>query len=178
MTAQTVMLIRHAEKPGPLGSVGVSESGVEDPNELSVRGWQRAGALARLFSGKSHGIAKPDRLIAAATSSDYVSLRSISTLIPLARLLGVPLTQQFAPGEEKALSHHVDSLEGVILIAWEHKKIPTLARFLLNKYEDIPDPWPEGRFDLIWLFIRENGKPRRFSQLPQLLLDHDTEAKA
>lgn len=46
MPRTRVRAIRHAEKPTPDGAVqGVSASGLPNPDELSVRGWQRAGAL-------------------------------------------------------------------------------------------------------------------------------------
>jgi hypothetical protein len=47
MTANKIMVIRHAEKPDDSGTVfGVTTEGLQDPEELTVRGWQRAGALA------------------------------------------------------------------------------------------------------------------------------------
>ena len=44
------MVIRHAEKPDDAGNVlGITIEGHRDPQELTVRGWQRAGALATFF---------------------------------------------------------------------------------------------------------------------------------
>ena len=49
----TIMIIRHAEKPPePPASpppFGVTPDGTQDEHSLSVRGWQRAGALVSLF---------------------------------------------------------------------------------------------------------------------------------
>jgi hypothetical protein len=180
MSRQTILVIRHAEKPGQDGSIGVSESGAGDPNQLSVRGWQRAGALTQLFSGESvrhPGDTKPDWLIAAAPSDDHPSLRSVSTLTPLSRLLNLPLSREFTPGDEEALAQHLDSLDGTILVAWEHKRIPQLARHLMSGDDIVPISWPDDRFDLIWLFVRADTQPRRFVQLPQLLLDRDSPAE-
>ena len=51
MTASKIMIIRHAEKPDDAGTVfGVTIEGHQDPEELTVRGWQRAGALATFFA--------------------------------------------------------------------------------------------------------------------------------
>jgi hypothetical protein len=51
MTASKIMVIRHAEKPDDAGTVfGVTIEGHQDPEELAVRGWQRAGALATFFA--------------------------------------------------------------------------------------------------------------------------------
>ena len=45
-----IMLIRHGEKPPPLGPPkGIKEDGREDDHSLIVRGWQRAGALTTYF---------------------------------------------------------------------------------------------------------------------------------
>jgi hypothetical protein len=67
--AEKIMLIRHAEKPDETGSVlGIDEAGRPDPNQLSVRGWQRAGALVRFFAplGQEHpkGMATPSAIFA------------------------------------------------------------------------------------------------------------------
>jgi len=46
MAATKIMIIRHAEKPSEDGLTnGVNMSGTKDPEDLIVRGWQRAGAL-------------------------------------------------------------------------------------------------------------------------------------
>ena len=51
MNSAHVMIIRHGEKPSADGTIaGVTTDGDADPNELSVRGWQRAGALVRFFA--------------------------------------------------------------------------------------------------------------------------------
>ena len=51
MPANKIMVIRHAEKPSDDGAIeGVTAAGEKCKHELIVRGWQRAGALARLFA--------------------------------------------------------------------------------------------------------------------------------
>ena len=69
MAPAKVMLIRHAEKPDGTGNVmGVSELGLPHPRQLSVRGWQRAGALVRFFAPAggnfADGIATPSAIFA------------------------------------------------------------------------------------------------------------------
>lgn len=58
MAATKIMLIRHAEKPNG-GTHGVDPSGERDDEDLTVRGWQRAGALARLFLPASGTFSDP-----------------------------------------------------------------------------------------------------------------------
>jgi hypothetical protein len=51
----TILIIRHAEKPGELWpGPGLSREGKEDEKSLVIRGWERAGAWAVLF-GTQHG---------------------------------------------------------------------------------------------------------------------------
>ena len=54
MSALTLMIIRHAEKPkeewpGP----GLTIEGSPDEKSLVIRGWQRAGALVQFFADPS-----------------------------------------------------------------------------------------------------------------------------
>ena len=52
--ADKIMLIRHAEKPdAPPPKFGVDEAGQQNPDELVVCRWQRAGALTCLFSPRT-----------------------------------------------------------------------------------------------------------------------------
>ena len=66
MPAARIMIIRHAEKPDPGKTLGVSPTGHEDPRSLSVRGWQRAGALVALFGPERLRRANP--LLATPTA--------------------------------------------------------------------------------------------------------------
>ena len=84
MPPSKVMLIRHGEKPADDGSMhGVDEAGRADANELSVRGWQRAGALARLFVPRAGTLEAPletpNRLYAPGPSPASPSKRSLHT---------------------------------------------------------------------------------------------------
>jgi hypothetical protein len=58
MAPHKLMIIRHAKKavegrPG----IGVDYEGMPDPENLTVRGWQRSGALARFFAAPCSGFA-------------------------------------------------------------------------------------------------------------------------
>src|SRR5579885_3119382 len=70
MTCAKIMLIRHAERPSADKRFrGVTIEGRKDKEELTVRGWQRAGALVRFFAPlDGHfvhpGLARPDILFA------------------------------------------------------------------------------------------------------------------
>jgi hypothetical protein len=46
MTTDRIVFIRHVEKPGVDAAIGLEADGTANPESLTVRGWQRAGALA------------------------------------------------------------------------------------------------------------------------------------
>src|SRR5213596_3394113 len=93
--ATKIMLIRHAEKPSPsTPSHGISHEGERVKECLTIRGWQRAGALAILFappngSGQIPNLAKPHFLFASKPLKRGGSQRALQTLTPLAEKLGM-----------------------------------------------------------------------------------------
>jgi broad specificity phosphatase PhoE len=69
MAATEILLLRHAEKPkGADGRHGFTPEGQEDGKSLSIRGWQRAGALAALLAPNpllDPRLPRPDRIYAS-----------------------------------------------------------------------------------------------------------------
>ncbi len=102
--ADKIMLIRHAEKPDvPPPNFGVDEAGQQDPDELVVRGWQRAGGLSCLFSPgvaqcRDPALAMPLAIYATAAVHHSRSLRPQHTVGPLAALLGIATECRFCRG--------------------------------------------------------------------------------
>jgi len=181
--APKIMLIRHAEKPA--GKVaGVDETGASSAHHLSVRGWQRAGALACLFA-PAHGpmqdalLAKPAFIFASAAATDpepgdTKSRRSEETVAPLAELLGVDVNLKFSKGQETALAQAALACDGPVLIAWRHEGIPVIANSILGA-EVVPQSWPKGRFDLVFvLTLNPLDGTYGFAQLMQQVLAGDS----
>jgi hypothetical protein len=181
------MLIRHAEKPE--GTVqGVNVDGTDGKEFLVVQGWQRAGALVRFFVPSSSqfqrpGIDQPQSLFASGPVSKKEKkagngskgYRPEQTITPLSQLLGneVPLNLDFAQGEETQVAAAAASCRGVVLIAWQHEDIPSIADAILGGTGVVPSPWPGDRFDIVWVFdLQANGR-YSFSQVPQMLLAGD-----
>jgi hypothetical protein len=180
MPATKIMLIRHAEKPSDDGSLaGVTEKGIQDPEELIVRGWQRAGALVRFFapdSGRSADtrLATPDAIFASGVAPHSKSLRPQHTVLALAEFLKKSLVVTHPKGDETALVRDATAADGAVLIAWEHEAIPHIANLILGDENTCPQEWPGSRFDLVWVFDRRDGsRGWNFSQVPQLLLPND-----
>jgi len=179
MPAGKIMLIRHAEKPSDDGKIrGVAADGAHDDEELIVRGWQRSGALVRLFAppgGKfvDARLAQPSTIFASAVGKHSSSLRSQHTVLEPATVLRQKLDLRFPKGDEADLVRAVLAAAGPALIAWEHEAIPDIVNAIVGNATTCPQKWPGPRFDLVWVLDRrENGWD--FAQVPQMLLSGDS----
>lgn len=176
MAPAKIMLIRHAEKPLRNGGGGVNERGEADKASLSVRGWQRAGALVRLFDPiggiwTDARVARPTHIYATRIDEDSkeVTRRPLQTVEPLALSLGLTIDDRFAEGSEQDLVADGLSRSGVVLISWTHDRVAALVDAI---GANAPKRWPDDRFDAIWLF-EPDGAKWTFSQAPQMLLAGD-----
>lgn len=144
---ELVVLVRHGHKDQP-------EPGAELRNyNLSENGFLQSLQLSVLLPAC---LAKGRRLHLGAYGFDASSgknARSYQTLVPLAVSSGRNI-QLFADASEQSSAIgrrlRVDSrLNGAVLVlAWEHRRLPDLARGL--GWEDMP-PVDDGDFDQIWL---------------------------
>ena len=176
MGPRPVMLIRHGEKPGKDGEhpLGVDHDGAADHDSLCPRGWQRAGALVRLFNPNARSaadtrIAIPRRLFAMAPRD--TSKRPHQTLRPLADDLGLAIDVHIQRDDIKSLVDAINLYDDPLLVCWEHHRIPHIASQLTEGAVAVPD-WPDDRFDMVWLFMLRDGT-WHFEQVPQLLLAGD-----
>ena len=181
MPSTKIMIIRHAERPPDDGSLnGVSQTGSKDPEELIVRGWQRAGALVRFFApADGHFVnpllATPDTIFASKVAHHSPSLRPQHTVMLLADFLHRSIVQTHAKGEESALAADAVAANGTVLISWEHEAIPALCALITGNNTTCPAKWHGSRFDLVWVLSRANASaPWTFAQVPQLLLPGDS----
>jgi hypothetical protein len=156
-----IMIIRHGEKQpesGPPHSITLD--GVRDPASLTVRGWQRAGALVRFFAPvngvfMNPHLAQPTYLYGMAPVKEGHSVRPQETITPLRdALLGenVPWNFGIESGHEKELVEDVMCQAGVVLICWEHQQIVDIASYIPVEGQAVPAKWPGERFDLVWVF--------------------------
>ena len=168
-----VMLIRHAEKPREPGEQAVDALGRPDAASLAVRGWQRAGALVRLFFEPPLPLLRPVALLAAPRSAAHVSTRPRDTLRPLADALGLPLEEP--PGSADSperLAEAAAACGGPVLVCARHEALPAIAR-ALGADGALPGSWPADRYDVVWLVTPPCGPLR---QWPQRLLAGDADA--
>ena len=179
------MIIRHGEKHNGGRERGVNIEGFHTKHELTVRGWQRAGALVRFFApvgGLPPGapISTPRSIFASAATPESPSLRAQHTVKPLAETLGLQIDNRHAEGEEPAVAAAALAAApaGPVLISWHHSHIPALARSVAGGELACPEAWPDERFDVVWILDRSDeaaapGAPWRFSQVAQRLFAYD-----
>ena len=172
--------MRHAEKHGDTDQFGVNIYGVPARHELTVRGWQRSGALVPYFApanGHPPGaaIATPRSIMASAATKQSPSLRAQHTVQPLADLLGLEIDKCFADGEEAAVAAAALSAASPVLIVWHHSHIPILAKLIASAELPCPAEWPDDCFDVVWVLDRDDGAagPWRFAQVVQRLFVND-----
>ena len=184
VSPEVIYIIRHAEKPLKPRLSGVDYEGSQNEHSLLPRGWQRSGALAALFHPDfgpvRGGLRTPTVLVAPSFGhpGKTAAHRSYQTIQGLSEHLELPITSEFAQGQEQQLADNlVRGQSGVVLICWEHKHIPVIASALpVVSGTVIPRKWPGRRYDVIWSFTRgpEPGPVRyAFSQIPQQLLAGD-----
>ena len=171
-----IIFIRHAELHE---TPGFDEHGVPNPESLTVRGWQRAGALVRRicpYEGSSDLV--PNTIFASGVAQDSESLRPQQTVAPLIMFLrsqGVVETCfSYMKHDTNPLMADVMNRTGVVLIAWEHSQIAACVDALPNAPTH-PGKWPDDRYDLIWRLDRINDG-WSFSIEAQLLLQGDRSA--
>ena len=188
-SANKVMLIRHAEKPmnSDAPPYGINPKGLRDNESLTVRGWQRAGALVGLFDPltgvfQSPHLSTPQFVYAskAIPGSSSDSERPQQTVTPLLQKLkrtNVHVNFDFCKGDEQALAISALACNGVVLICWEHKNIHKIVHHLLkNQKKKIaaPKTWPDKRFDMVWVFDWDPvTEGYVFHRVNQQLLDGD-----
>jgi hypothetical protein len=135
---------------------------------LIPHGWQRAGAIARLFDRRNGQLPAPSQLIAPSYSNGD-NHRTHQTIQPLSLLLHVWLECPYAVGEEAKLAWEVAAaVTGVTLICWEHQNIPKIAMDIPTPPGTrIPTKWPDDRFDMVWAFALDPATQQyAFSQIP------------
>jgi hypothetical protein len=181
MPPDRIIVIRHAQKPtrSPRHR-GVRDDGTPDPESLSVRGWQHAGALAAIFAGRGADapdplVARPDVIFAAGVGKKTVridgrdvkvgshSRRPLETVSPLAAALSLTPVTAHTKGEERALVADGLTRSGTVLICWQHEDIPAIGNLILGNDTTVPQTWPEDHYDMIWVFDR-SGDAWRFRQ--------------
>ena len=172
MGPDRILIIRHAEQHGAPGIDGDDRL---DGHSLTVRGWQRAGALIPFFCSGQATVVAPDAIFTSAVAPGSESRRPRQTVAPLHAVLRergeVAYDERFTKPETEALMAEVMTGGGTVLIAWEHSCIPACVAALPDA-PSVPSEWPNDRYDLVWALERR-GSGWAFTQIAQRLLSGD-----
>ncbi len=141
---ETLIFVRHGEKPA-------SSSG-----QLTCKGLNRALALPGVLLPR---YGNPDFIFAAGPKEQKLgnSLRPLSTIMPTAVRLNLPINIQF----------HADDVDGVtkalqsdkyqnarVFVAWEHKNLDKIVKQIVKDNGGDPaevPQWPGKDFDSIFI---------------------------
>jgi hypothetical protein len=161
-----IFIIRHAEK-------------VEDGEILSLKGFERAAALAPFFMGTpeftKHG---PPVAIYAMKPTDHdFSVRPVQTVSVLSSALKLGINDSYSRNKFPDMATQILSdpkYDGkTVLISWEHKNIPGIATALGAK--DVPPKWNGEEFDRVWVLTYQDDGSVKFENVPQRLMFGDSE---
>jgi len=165
-----VIFIRHAEKPA------------EGP-ELNAQGFKRAQALVKFFT-TNPAVTKygtPAGIYAAAPKNEDSSIRSIQTVTPLARAIGVKVDASFTRGQTgklvRAIMENPDYDGRLVLVCWQHERLVDAAAELAeynNSSVTLPLEWDSETYDRAWVLDLKNGRVVSFKNIPQRLLPGDS----
>jgi hypothetical protein len=151
---QTIVFIRHAEKPK--GGFG----------QLTCQGLNRALALAPIIA---QWFGKPDAIFAPNPSHSkmddgipYDYVRPLATVEPTAVLFGLPVDVSLDLYDKSGLVAALEKRrardhDAFILVVWEHKQIAPVVRTLLSAHAaDAADvkqveDWDRNDFDSIYV---------------------------
>lgn len=187
MSTLTILIIRHAEKPGESWpGQGLTADETADKKSLVLRGWQRAGSWSALFGPLLGGPDYPQRAVIYAAdpnanTGEEPSQRPFETVASLADRLGLKPDTTYALGQEAELAATIVGLAGgVVLVCWEHKAIVSTLLPKIVGGQIIPGmstKWSGDRFDVVLRFDRASpGALWSFRQLFPRLLSGDSDA--
>jgi hypothetical protein len=171
MTPSLIVCLRHGEKPGDAAPYnegpGLDADGSESPDSLTIRGWQRAGALAGTRLCNCLG----DRVPAILVPSYHhpTKHRPYETVYPLAAVFGVTPSPVAEADDPNGLKKAVEQLDGEAVVCWEHKNLATFA----SEMTGTPIDWPHDRFDVLWLLTPGTVGSWRLEERDQALLAGD-----
>jgi len=151
-TAETIVCIRHGEKPrGGLG-------------QLTCRGLNRALALPKVLLGKygtPNFIFAPNPTQKVDSKMDpagYFYVRPLATIEPTAIRCGLPVNTQFGFREIKGLESELQKSEyrnATVFVAWEHGLLDEFAKNLVKDNGGDPAQvpgWSNDEYDMIFVF--------------------------
>lgn len=161
LAQETLIFVRHGEKPA------------NDSGQLTCKGLNRALALPDVLLDR---YGKPDFIFAAGPKENKTgsSLRALSTIMPTAVRVGLPIGIQFHADDIAGLQQELLSdkyQNSRIFIAWEHKNLDKAVKNIVaargGDASLVPE-WPGSDFDSIFVVTLDQDKVS-FRQEPEWL---------
>jgi hypothetical protein len=162
--AETIVVVRHGEKPKP-----------EARGQLSCQGLNRAlslptvlaryGRPAAIFAANPAAETSEGNPLPWATRYSYV--RPLTTIEPYAIAWGMPVNAQIAATDIAGLQREVLKSEfstSLVVVAWEHLEARRFAEAMLTAFgqSGIVPSWPDSDYETIYVFrIEAGGKSGR-----------------
>lgn len=151
LAQETLIFVRHGEKPA------------DNSGQLTCKGLNRALALPDVLLNR---YGKPDFIFAAGPKENKTgsSLRALSTIMPTAVRVGLPIGLQFHANDIAGLQQELLSdkyQNSRIFIAWEHKNLDKAVKNIIaargGDASLVPE-WPGSEFDSIFVVTLDQGK--------------------
>lgn len=151
LAQETLIFVRHGEKPA------------DNSGQLTCKGLNRALALPDVLLNR---YGKPDFIFAAGPKENKTgsSLRALSTIMPTAVRVGLPIGLQFHADDIAGLQQELLSdkyQNSRIFIAWEHKNLDKAVKNIVAARSGdaslVPE-WSGSDFDSIFVVTLDQGK--------------------
>ncbi|MGC0151616.1 hypothetical protein ACPRNU_04065 [Chromobacterium vaccinii] len=155
---ETIVMIRHGEKPA------------QGLGQITCQGLNRALALPQVLTS---AFGTPDAIFAPDPSTqvsdpggNFYYVRPLATIEPTAISLGMPVNTGYGFTQTTDLASKLlssDYADSTVFVAWEHKKIVTLAKQIfsdLKQSASIPS-WSDSDYDSIYVITINGSGSRR-----------------
>lgn len=150
---ETIVMIRHGEKPEP-----------NPHGQLNCQGLNRSLALPAVLARFGHpaAIFAPNPSIQTSEGSifggpKYSYIRPLATIEPYAIVQNMPVNVQIGANDIQALQQEVLKpayANALVVIAWEHIRARQFAEQMLKTFgeADVVPGWPNSDYETIYIF--------------------------
>ena len=136
-----VVLIRHAEKP-------------QQGYNLTCQGLTRSLQLVPLLHSR-FGLPASIYVPNLGQGDTTKHARMFQTIVPFAVKYNLSIRTTFHEDDTLQLAQAIRQQKGVVLVVWEHTRLPAIARSLGVK--DALLHWQDTDYDSMWIIVYVNG---------------------
>lgn len=141
-SAQTIVLIRHGEKP-------------KKGDNLNCRGINRSMALVDVLHSR-FGLPQAIYVPSMSRKDNTKHSRMFQTILPFASKYNLPVNSEFRVADAADVAGAARKKTGVVIIVWEHSQLPEIARSL--GVESASLDWADDDYDSIWVVTYKHDK--------------------